>query len=113
MVRIQDPPFDLRIPKIISKKVARLIAACARIIVNFTACLIRGADVDRLEPAIYEGSCENLHAEEKILEALTAVPAIRKAVETGNLIIEPIRFSAENCVAGSAVKRTIVQKQEG
>lgn len=50
-------------------------------IVNYSACLTRSLDADRLEVAIYAGSRGNLPDQGEILRALTGVPEIAAATE--------------------------------
>lgn len=81
-------------------------------IVNYSACLTRSLDADRLEVAIYSGSRDNLPDQGEILRALTGVPEIAAATEARHLIVEPIRFSAENWITTGAAKRVILQRRE-
>jgi phenylacetate-CoA ligase len=81
-------------------------------VVNYVACLTGAHDVDRLDVAIYPGSCKDLPDVDAIFGTLTTVPAIAHATETGHLILEPIRFSSENWITTGAAKRTILQKHE-
>lgn len=80
-------------------------------IANYQASLTKSADVDRLELIMHFGSHGHQPELDKILGAVTSVPAIAHAVETGNLIVEPIRFSTENWVTTGATKRAIQQRR--
>jgi phenylacetate-CoA ligase len=79
-------------------------------IANYQVSLTKSDHVDRLELIMYPGSCRHQPQLDKILGAVNSVPAIARAVETGDLIVEPIRFSNENWVTTGAVKRAILQK---
>lgn len=81
-------------------------------IVNYSPCLTRTLDADRLEVAIYSGSRENLPDQDEILKALAGVPEIARATEARHLIVEPIRLSAENWITTGAAKRAILQRRE-
>jgi phenylacetate-CoA ligase len=79
-------------------------------IANYQASLTKSADVDRLELIMHPGSCDHQPQLDEILGAVTSVPAIAHAVETGDLIVEPIRFSTENWGTTGAAKRAILQR---
>ena len=79
-------------------------------IANYQASLTRSNLVDHLELIMYSGSCGHQPQLDEILGALNSVPAITHAVETGDLIVEPIRFSTENWVTTGAAKRVILQR---
>jgi phenylacetate-coenzyme A ligase PaaK-like adenylate-forming protein len=81
-------------------------------IVNYLASLTRSNDVDRLEIAVHARSSGNQPQRERILGAVTSVPAISQAVETGHLVLEPIRFATENWITTGVAKRAIVQRHE-
>jgi hypothetical protein len=72
----------------------------------------RPLDADRLEVAIYSESRENLPEQGEILTALSGVPEVAAATQARHLIVEPIRFSAENWITTGAVKRAILQRRE-
>ena len=77
---------------------------------NYQASLTSSNYVDRLELIVYPGSCGHQPQLDMILGAVTGVPAIAHAVTTGDLIVEPIRFSTENWVTTGVAKRAILQK---
>ena len=81
-------------------------------VVNYMAELIKGGDTDRLAVTIYAGSCDTRAMPEEILRALTYVPALGHAVETAQLALDPIRFSAENWISTGVAKRAIVQRRD-
>lgn len=66
--------------------------------------------MDRLELIMYSGSCDHQPQLDEILGAVSSVPAIAHAVETGELIVEPIRFSTETWVTTGVAKRVILQR---
>jgi phenylacetate-CoA ligase len=81
-------------------------------IVNYDVCLTGAHGLDRLQVAVYPDSYDNRAHADEILATLATVPAIAHATETGNLLLEPIRFSAENWISTGVAKRVILQKPE-
>jgi phenylacetate-CoA ligase len=79
-------------------------------IANYQASLTRSNCVDRLELIMYSGSCGHQPQLDEILGAVNSVPAIAHAVEKGDLMVEPIRFSTENWGTTGAAKRVILQR---
>jgi phenylacetate-coenzyme A ligase PaaK-like adenylate-forming protein len=82
-------------------------------IANYMASMTKFDEVDRLELVIHPGSHVNQPQHERILRAVAGVPAIAYAVETGRLILEPIRFSAKDWISTGVAKRAIVLRHKG
>jgi phenylacetate-coenzyme A ligase PaaK-like adenylate-forming protein len=76
-------------------------------IVNYHATLDEREGVNHLAIEVYAASGKT-PAPDVIHEAVSGVPAIGRAVAAGQLVVDPIRFSAEDWISTGVAKRAIV-----
>lgn len=81
-------------------------------IVNFRASLTAADGVDHLGIIVFQASQERPPNPGVILDAVARVPAISHAAAAGQLVVDPIGFSAEDWITTGVAKRAIVTQIE-
>ena len=81
-------------------------------IVNYAASLTRAPGADRVVIEVYPGAHADEQLDGRISEALVRIPAIMTAINNGQLLLEPIRFTTNDWITTTVAKRTILVRNE-